>query len=68
MTRTKTPLEEPSPQPPAVPAETLAHEIGALIEAARHHVAQTANAALTMLYWQIGARVRQDTLGDGRAE
>lgn len=68
MTRTKPPFEEPAPLAAAAPPEALAHEIGALIEAARHHVAQTANAALTMLYWQIGARVRQDILGDGRAE
>jgi predicted nuclease of restriction endonuclease-like (RecB) superfamily len=46
----------------------LSSEIGELIEAARHQLAQAANAALTALYWQIGARIRQDVLRDQRAE
>ncbi len=39
-----------------------------MIETARAQVAQTANAALTTLYWQIGNRIRQDVLKDRRAE
>lgn len=46
----------------------LAIEIGRMIEAARHQVAQTANATLTTLYWQIGMRIRQDVLKKRRAE
>jgi predicted nuclease of restriction endonuclease-like (RecB) superfamily len=46
----------------------LALEIGRMIDAARGQVAQTVNAALTALYWQIGTRVRQDVLKDRRAE
>src|SRR5437868_4273719 len=32
----------------------LARELGRMIESARQQLAQTANAALTTLYWQIG--------------
>ncbi len=46
----------------------LALDIGMMIEEARQQVAQTANAALTTLYWQIGTRVRQDVLQQRRAE
>jgi hypothetical protein len=35
---------------------------------ARHQVAQAANAALTALYWQIGARIREEVLRERRAE
>ncbi len=46
----------------------LALDIGRMIENARAQVAQTANAALTTLYWQIGTRIRQDVLQEQRAE
>ena len=39
-----------------------------LIETARHHVAVAVNAGLTILYWQIGSRIRQDILKEKRAE
>ena len=48
--------------------DALALDIGKMIEAARAEVAQTANAALTTLYWQIGIRIRQDILKAQRAE
>jgi predicted nuclease of restriction endonuclease-like (RecB) superfamily len=58
--------------PPAVPPNVviagLAVEVGALIEAARQKVARAANAALTLLYWQIGARIRRQVLKEQRAE
>jgi predicted nuclease of restriction endonuclease-like (RecB) superfamily len=47
---------------------SLVSDIGRLIEAARHHVAQATNAALTLLYWQIGARIRRDILKERRSE
>jgi predicted nuclease of restriction endonuclease-like (RecB) superfamily len=47
---------------------SLASDIGRLIESARQQVAQTANVALTTLYWQIGTRIRQDVLKARRAE
>jgi len=46
----------------------LASDIGRLIESARRQVAQAANAALTILYWQIGTRIRKDVLKERRAE
>lgn len=55
---------------PAAPkqASALLLELRGLIEAARQHVAQTANAALTMLYWHVGLRVRREVLKNERAE
>jgi predicted nuclease of restriction endonuclease-like (RecB) superfamily len=46
----------------------LAIEIAGMIEASRQQVAQTVNAALTALYWGIGARLRRDVLQARRAE
>ena len=42
-------------------------EVRGLIEQAREFVAQTANSALTLLYWQVGQRIRREVLRDGRA-
>jgi predicted nuclease of restriction endonuclease-like (RecB) superfamily len=47
---------------------TLVHDLGQLIEAARHQVATAANASLTTLYWQVGNRVRKEALDERRAE
>jgi predicted nuclease of restriction endonuclease-like (RecB) superfamily len=47
---------------------SLAGDIGQLIESARQQVAHAANAALTTLYWQIGTRIRQDILKERRAD
>jgi len=46
----------------------LIGDIRSLIETARHNVAVTVNAGLTVLYWQIGSRIRQDILKEKRAE
>ncbi len=54
-----------------IPAKTdaaLLGELRQLIEQARAHVAQTANSTLTLLYWQVGARVQREVLKDGRAD
>lgn len=48
--------------------ETLVHDLGQMIEAARHQVAVAANASLTTLYWQVGHRVCTEALEDRRAE
>ncbi|MFN7352722.1 MAG: YhcG family protein [Burkholderiales bacterium] len=45
----------------------LLSELRGLIELARHHVAQTANSALTMLYWQMGRRIQREILAGQRA-
>ncbi|MEA1992421.1 MAG: DUF1016 N-terminal domain-containing protein [Thermodesulfobacteriota bacterium] len=46
----------------------LISDIRRLIETARHNVAVTVNTGLTILYWQIGNRTRQDILKEKRAE
>jgi predicted nuclease of restriction endonuclease-like (RecB) superfamily len=51
-----------------LPSADLIGDIRRLIETARHNVAVTVNAGLTLLYWQIGNRVRQDILKEKRAE
>ena len=45
----------------------LIGDISKLIETAKHNVAVTVNAGLTILYWQIGNRIRQDILKEKRA-
>ena len=48
-------------------SDDLIGDIRSLIETARHNVAVTVNAGLTILYWQIGSRIRQDILKEKRA-
>lgn len=48
--------------------DALLAELRDLIESARQHVAQAANAALTMLHWHVGQRIRSEVLRNGRAE
>ncbi|MDO9529225.1 MAG: PDDEXK nuclease domain-containing protein [Syntrophales bacterium] len=45
----------------------LIGDIRSLTETARHNVAIAVNASLTILYWQIGSRIRQDILKEKRA-
>lgn len=45
----------------------LLAELRSLIEQARQQVAQAANSALTLLYWQVGDRIRSEVLSEGRA-
>lgn len=48
--------------------ELLVRELGTMIDAARKRVSATANAALVLLYWQIGQRVHKDVREGRRAE
>jgi len=48
-------------------AGRLLDELRALIHQAREGVAQTVNAALVLLHWQVGQRVRTETLKEKRA-
>ena len=50
------------------PLESLVGEIKTLIEQSRQQVAVTANATMTMLYWQIGRGINQEVLKEQRAE
>ncbi|MEI8197054.1 MAG: PDDEXK nuclease domain-containing protein [Phycisphaerae bacterium] len=47
---------------------SLLGEIRTLIDDARTRVAAAVNSELVLLYWQIGTRIRQDTLQQQRAE
>ena len=51
-----------------IPEESLLTELRGLIEQARQHVAQTANSAVTMLYWHVGMRIRREVLKEERAD
>jgi len=42
-------------------------DITQLIDSARQRVARTVNSELVLMYWKIGARIRQDILGEERA-
>jgi hypothetical protein len=47
---------------PALKYQTLLPDICDLILSVRRQLAQVVNAELTMLYWEIGRRIRQDIL------
>jgi predicted nuclease of restriction endonuclease-like (RecB) superfamily len=46
----------------------LVLDVRELISVARHRVAVTVNAELTLLYWEIGSRINTDVLAGERAE
>ena len=51
-----------------LPDAALAADIRQLIDTARQRAAAAVNAELTLLYWQVGRRIRQDVLGNQRAD
>jgi predicted nuclease of restriction endonuclease-like (RecB) superfamily len=52
----------------AEPGDRLLADVRGLIEAARQQVAHTVNAGLVATNWHVGKRVREDLLGEQRAE
>ncbi len=48
--------------------QALLTEIQELIRSAHDKLARSVNAGLTLLYWQIGRRIREDVLREKRAE
>lgn len=56
-----------TPGAPALP-QALISDVRQLIESSRTQLARTVNSALTLLYWQIGQRVRNEVLQGERAE
>lgn len=46
----------------------LATEIKQLIARSRRQVSTQVNSAITLLYWNIGKRIKQEVLKDQRAE
>ncbi len=54
---------------PAKPSPSgLLRDLRGLIVAAREQVARTVNAGLTLLYWEVGTRIRRDILKEKRAD
>ncbi len=53
---------------PVIADGILLEDIRGLIESAKSRFAQTANAALVTLYWNIGNRIKTDILGNERAQ
>src|SRR5271166_735194 len=51
--------------PSAKPSD-LFEDIRALIEQARAATARAINSAITLLYWQVGQRIRRDMLQSGK--
>jgi len=58
----------PAAKPAKRPARALLADVRELILQARAGVARAANSGLTLLYWQIGDRIRRDVLREQRAE
>jgi predicted nuclease of restriction endonuclease-like (RecB) superfamily len=54
------------PRSETAPAKLL-HELRDLIQSTRSGVAQAVNSALVLLYWQVGNRIRTETLKSERA-
>lgn len=60
---------KPSPSTTAASAPpALLKEVRQLIDSSRTQLASAVNSALTMLYWQIGQRIRSEVLQGERAE
>jgi predicted nuclease of restriction endonuclease-like (RecB) superfamily len=53
--------------PLALPSTALVGELRGLIETSRGAVARNLNSELVWLYWQIGHRLREEVVGEGRA-
>jgi hypothetical protein len=53
---------------PSQPVPALLTEVREMILSARQTVARGVNAALVMLYWKIGERIRRDILQEKRAD
>ena len=51
-----------------VSSDHLFADIRSMIETARGRLARAVNTELANLYWGIGRRIRQDIIGEGRAE
>jgi predicted nuclease of restriction endonuclease-like (RecB) superfamily len=62
------PVRRPAAKSAKRSAPTLLADVRELILQARAGVARAANSGLTLLYWQIGDRIRRDVLREKRAE
>ena len=50
------------------PESSLFEELSSLIEQSRRHVAIVANSSLTLLFWKVGKRIKDEILKNERAE
>jgi predicted nuclease of restriction endonuclease-like (RecB) superfamily len=55
-------------KPPQTPDRPLLSEVRLMIMHARESVARAIDSGLTMLYWNVGRRIRHDVLKEKRAE
>ena len=46
----------------------LTHDVIELINSAKQQAAIAVNAELTLMYWQVGQRIRQEVLQGSRAD
>jgi predicted nuclease of restriction endonuclease-like (RecB) superfamily len=67
MASKKRDLMKMKPVPP-VASPPLLEDLRRLIEETRQGVAATVNAAISVLYWNVGRRIREDILQEKRAE
>ena len=67
MKRKTTVIKVAAALSPVGEAKVLLTEVRDLILSARQSVAQTVNSTLTVLYWEIGRRIREDVLKTKRA-
>lgn len=63
-----TPDKPSLPTTAASPSPALLNEVRQLIDSSRVQLASAVNSALTVLYWQIGQRIRSEVLQGERAE
>ncbi len=56
------------PAPSFAPAQPMLTDLREMIAQARKSVARTIDSGLTLLYWQIGERIRLEILKEQRAE
>ena len=52
----------------AVCADCLLADIRSMIETTKNRLARSVNTELSNLYWGIGKRIRQDIIGQDRAD
>ena len=65
----KAALSQPRKNPVTIVApETLLTEVREIIASARQTVARGVNAAMVLLYWKVGERIRREVLQEKRAD
>jgi DUF1016 N-terminal domain len=66
--RAKLSLAKAKPANAAALSDAMLDEVRGLILEGRQQTAHMVNAGLTLLYWQIGDRIRREILGEKRAD